>query len=139
MNRFVPSFPDDLLSHPPGLLAGCGFDLVPLRSFQKAIRFGREGRRLSPRGIVGLVSEEQETDIARVVPAIQMPGLGKLGVSSQQDLVEASLAAKCDRLVQVDVGKFLRGSGCRCVQQGNSGSPVLAEDQERMEAYWRLE
>jgi hypothetical protein len=31
MNGFVPSFPDDLLSDPPGLLAGCNFDLVPLR------------------------------------------------------------------------------------------------------------
>ncbi len=114
-----------------GFSRGVGFDLVLLRSFQKAVRIGREfvGSRLE--GVVCLEPED-ETDVARIVPSIQMLGLGEFGVSSHQDLAEASLTAKRDRLVQVDVSQLLRGTVAAAIEQEQRFGGVGQRDQERM-------
>ena len=60
------------------------------------------------------VKPEDEPDVARGVPPIQMLGLGEVGVSPEQDRAEARFQAKLDRFVQEYVGKLLTKDGCHC-------------------------
>ncbi len=77
---------------------------------------------------------EDEADVARGVPAIQMLGLSEFGVSPQQDLAEASLKAKRDSLVQEDVGQLLRGAVAAAIEQEQWFGGIGQRDQERMVA-----
>ena len=75
---------------------------------------------------------EDEADVARGVPAIQMLGLGEFGVAPQQDLAEAGPTAQRDGLVQEDVGLFLRGAVAAAIEQVQRFGGVGQRDQQRM-------
>ena len=60
---------------------------------------------------------KDETNIARIVPPIQMLGLGEFGVAPYQDFAETSLIAKFGRLVQVNVCQLLRGTVAATIEQ----------------------
>ena len=82
---------------------------------------------------MGLVAEE-EPDVARGVPSIQMLGLGEVGVAPQQDLAEAGPTAKRDGLVQEDVRLFLRGAVAAAIEQEQRFGGIGQRDQQRMVA-----
>ena len=84
---------------------------------------------------MGLVSED-EADVARVVPTVQMPGLRELGIAPQRDYPEAGPATEVDGLVQENVGLcLLRGAVAATVDQVERfGGAVGQRDQERMVA-----
>jgi hypothetical protein len=69
------------------------------------------------------LESEDETDVARSVPSIQMLGLREFGVSPHQDFAESSLTAKRDGLVQEDVGQLLGGAvAAASLKTANAGS-----------------
>ena len=80
------------------------------------------------------VKPEDEADVARGVPAIQMLGLREVGVSPQQDRAEARLQAKLDRFVQEDVGKLRRRTIATAVEQKQWFGGIGQRDQEWMVA-----
>ena len=83
MDRLEPPLPDDLRLDPLGLLAGRGLDRVPRRPLQEAVRLGRQvvGQRLE---VGHRVDAEDEADVAGLVPAVQVLGLGEVGVAPQE-------------------------------------------------------
>ena len=60
---------------------------------------------------------EDEADVPRVVPAIQMLGLGEVGVAPHGDLAKPGLAAQRDRLVEIDVGLLVGGTVTAAIDQ----------------------
>ena len=80
MHRLEPTLPDDLRLDRFGRLAGRGLDRIPRRSFQDALRCGREvlGQSLE----VGQRGDaEYEADVACLVPAVKVLGLAEVGVT----------------------------------------------------------
>ena len=73
---------------------------------------------------------EDEADVAGGVPAIQVLGLGELGVAPQEHRAEAGPAAEVDGLIEVDVGPLVRGAVARAVDQEQRLGRVGQRDQE---------
>src|SRR5580698_148896 len=132
-NVLVPTLSDDLLFDSLGFFTRIGFDLILWRPFQKAVCLGRElvGSVLET---VGRLVPEDEADVTRSVPAIQMLGLSELGVSPHQDLAKAGLRAKLDGLVQENIGQLLRRAIATAIEQEQWLSRIGQRDQERMVA-----
>ena len=132
-NVLVPSLSNDLLFEAFGFLTRSGFDLILWRPFQKAVCLGRElvGSVLET---VGRLVPEDEADVTRGVPAVQMLGLSELGVSPHQDLAKAGLSAKLDGLIQVNIGQLLRRAIAAAIEQEQRLSRIGQRDQERMVA-----
>ena len=143
MDRLEASLSDDLRLDPFGLLAGRCLDRVSRRSFQETVRFGRQLVGPGLEDVVGRISED-EADVPRIVPGIQVRGLGDrravprqdlivpriqilvLGdprVSPQQDLAEAGPNAQRDRLVQVLAGPLLRRAIAAAIEQVQGFAP----------------
>ena len=132
-NRLEPSLSDDLRSEPLGFFSGSGLDLILHRSSQNAVCLGWELVGSVLEGSVSLEPED-EADVTRGVPAIQMLGLSELGVSPQQDRAKARLKAKLDGFVQEDVGKLLRRTIATTIEQEQRFSGIGQRDQEWMVA-----
>ena len=154
MDRLEASLSDDLRLDPFGLLAGRCLDRVSRRSFQETVRLGRQLVGPGLEDVVGRISED-EADVPRIVPGIQILGLGDcrasprqdlivpriqvlvLGdprVSPQQDLAEAGPNAKRDGLVQVLAGPLLRRAIAAAIEQEQGFGRIGQRDQERMVA-----
>ena len=73
---------------------------------------------------------EDEADVAGGVPAVQVLGLGELGVAPQEHRAEAGPAAEVDGLIEVDVGPLVRGAVARAVDQEQRLGRVGQRDQE---------
>jgi len=76
------------------------------------------------------VHAENESDVASSIPAVEMRGLGKIGVAAHPDALKTSLAAEGHHLVQRLGGVFMRGRfPLRLIRY--RGSAVLASEISR--------
>ena len=105
--------------------------VVLRRPFQEGVRLFRQAVGDGLEGLVGLDAED-EADVAGGVPAVQVLGLGELGVAPQEHLAEAGPAAEVDGLVEVDVGLLVRGAVARAVDQEQRLGRVGQRDQKGM-------
>src|SRR5271166_2751338 len=131
VNRLEPPLSDDLLLDPFGLLAGRGLDFIPRRSLQEAIRPSREFVGSGFESLV-VVEPEDEADIACLIPAVQVLGLGEIRVAPQGDPPKASPTAQVDRLVEVDGGLLVRGTVTAAIDQVERFGSVGQRDQQWM-------
>ena len=76
------------------------------------------------------VDAEDEADVAGGVPAVEVLGLGEVGVAPQEDPAEAGPAAEGDGLVEVDVGPLVRGAVAAAVDQVERLGGVGQRDQQ---------
>src|SRR6202789_3255334 len=130
-NVLVPTLSDDLLFESLGFFTRSRFDLISWPPFQNAVCMGRQLVRSVLEAIGRLVTED-EADVTRRVPAIQMLGLRELGVTAHQDLAKARLSTKLDGLVQIDVGQLLRGAIAATIEQEQRFRRIGQRNQERM-------
>ena len=79
------------------------------------------------------VDPEDEPD-AVLVPAVQVPGLGEVGVAPEGDLAEPRPAAQGGGLVEVDVGVLVRGPVAAAVDQVQRLGGVGQRDDQRVVA-----
>src|SRR5208337_3202525 len=131
VDRLEPPLFDDLLLDPFGLLAGRGLDRIPRRSFQEAVHLSREFVGSGFEGFV-VVEPEDEADIAGLIPAVQVLGLGKIRVAPHDDPPKAGPTAQVDRLVQVNSGLFMRGAVTATIDQVERFGRVGQRDQQGM-------
>ena len=79
------------------------------------------------------VDPEDEPD-AVPVPAVEVPGLGEVGVAPEGDLAEPGPAAEVGGLVEVDVGVLVRGAVAAAVDQEQRLGGVGQRDDQRVVA-----
>src|SRR5262245_53532693 len=109
MDRFVASLTADLRLDPFGLFSRYSLDRIPRRPLQEVVLRVRDfigqlheiGHRVAP---------EDEADITRLIPAVEMCSLGEVGVSAQGDTFKTGLAAQSDHLVQSLGSVLVRGT-----------------------------
>ena len=127
-----PRFPDDLLLDPFGLLAGRGLDLIPRAvAPESCTPQAGSSSALVLRACV-VVEPEDEADVAGLIPAVQVLGLGEVGIATQGDPPKAGSAAQVDRLVQVVGGLLVRGAVAAAIDQVERFGGVGQRDQQRM-------
>src|SRR5277367_5766629 len=80
------------------------------------------------------ISAEDELDVARLVPLIQLPGLREVGVAAQQDRLESAAPAQRGGLVQILIGTLVAGPVARAVHQVQRLLGVGQGNQQRMES-----
>src|SRR5208282_3705791 len=131
VDRLVPPLLDDLLLESFGLLAGRGLDLIPRRSFQEAVGLGWEFVGPGFEGFV-VVEPEDEVDVGGRIPAVQVLGLGEVGVATHGDPAKAGSAAQVDGLVEILGSLLMRGAVAAAIDQVERFGGVGQRDQERM-------
>ena len=78
------------------------------------------------------IDPEQEADIARVVPAVEIFGLAEVGVAAEVDPLEAGPPAQGDRLVEIGVGLLVRGAIAAAIDQVERLAGVGQRDHQGM-------
>ena len=78
------------------------------------------------------VDAEDEADVAGLVPAVEVLGLGEVGVAPQGDPLESGLAAEGDHLVQGLGGPLVRGPVAAAIDQVERLGGVGQRDQQRV-------
>ncbi len=128
MDRLELASLDDLRLDPFGLLTRRGLDRIPRRPFQEAVVFGRQAVCQVLEGVVGLIAED-EADVPRIIPAVEMLGLREVGIAPQ-GILRKPAPRQRSTLVQEDVGLLLRGAVAAAIDQVERLGGIGQRDQE---------
>ena len=103
MDRLEAALPDDLGLDPFGSLARCRLDRGPRRSFQEAVRLFRQLVGPGLEAVIGRIAED-EADLPRIVPGIQVPGLGDRRAAPRRQPIVPSIQVLVPRVAKVAGG-----------------------------------
>jgi len=122
---------DDRVLHVRRLRTRLGGYRIPRRARQRPPR--RRLDQFRPKlQVQHGVDAKQELHVALCVPAVQVGGLGEVGVAAEQDALEPASAAQVDRLVQVPGGILMTRPVARSVQQEQRLLGVGQGDDQRV-------
>ena len=124
-------FADDQVLDVGGLATRLGVNLVAWRAGQRFPGIFREILGHGDEVGHGVVAED-EVDTAIVVPAIEVLGLGEIGVAAQEGAAKTGAETEFEGLVELGGGAFVRRAIAGTIEQGQDLAGVGQGQDERM-------